>query len=197
METKTVVKVISLYDYIADNLLILLATIHHIFIVAFNYYYIHLLDEYTSQEEGNQVFYENLQTTLEFCQEVTLFTFVLLFIVIVANNDAVQLNQNRVIIMFISYVIKTVYCFSQFLHNQKEYTYFKKLLTNENHNIKMKLLVLSFEIRVLAPMIVVLMRLNIWIIDSFISVMKSIVNFTKNYKFTVLRKVHVQTEHKY
>ncbi len=183
METKTIVKVISLYDLIADNLLILLATLHHIIILAFNYYYIYTLEEFID-ENGDEYYpiIGDFLTNLEFCQTATIITFAMLFLVIAANDDQVQLNQNRVLIMFVSYVIKLIYSLNKGWYYKTQYDTLKEITQfREDYII---LLFASYHIRVVAFIVIIAAS----IIACMCEIFPNIIRFTKNYKFTFVQR---------
>lgn len=190
METKTVVKVISLYDLIANNLLILLATLHHIIILAFNCYYIHTLEDFVDENSDRHLpILEVFLTNLEFCQNATIFTFAMLFLVIAANNDQVQLNQNRVFIMFVSFVVKCLYSISNFntLCFREKLQEELKEPTEINEDYVL-ILTFSYFIRFLALGSII----GGCIAACIKEVYPIIIDFAKNYKITIVqhKKVH-------
>lgn len=88
MQHKTIVKVISLYDFIKDNLLIILATLHHIIILT-SYYYINALNSHIDiiVEHKDNVVFEELLINLEYCEIITLLTFAALYFVIISTSN--------------------------------------------------------------------------------------------------------------
>lgn len=186
MESKTVVKVISLYDLISNNLLILLATLHHIIIIAFNYYYIHTLEYLIEECEDEYRFaFEELQTNLEFCQGVTLFTFIFLFVVIAANTDSIQLNQNRVLIMFVSFMLKTIYSLRQYWNYSNHYIALKQSKYFQEKYIAV--LLVSYDIRVM----IIISTILILIAACITELTTHLVRFTKNYRVTLTENIKV------
>jgi hypothetical protein len=185
MKTKTIVKVVSLYDLINNNLFILLATLHHIIILIFNYYYIYTLDNYINNcEDKFRIILEELQTNLEYCQGVTMFTFAFLFIVIAFNTDSVQLNQNRVLIMGVSFMTKTLYSIYQFYDYKKHYM---ELIESNHFSEKyIVILLLSYQLRLLFPLMIAV--IGILICGS--SIISYMMHFAKNYKFTVVERIN-------
>jgi hypothetical protein len=110
MQTKTAVKVISLYDLFDKNMLIIFSTIHHIIILNFNYYYIDYLDDLILVYPQYQPIFQQFQINLEFCQAITLVTaFILYFIPKMLfkckSKFTFTLDQIRVLIMVGSFVI--------------------------------------------------------------------------------------------
>ena len=190
MQTKTVVKVISLYDLIADNLLILLATLHHIIILAFNYYYIHTLEEFINENSDTHLpVIEVFLTNLEFCQTATIFTFAMLFLVVAANVDQVQLNQNRVFIMIVSFVVKVICGINNF----------ETLYSREKLQEELKETIQFGEDYVLILTFSYFSRLMVFgaIIGGCITacvneVYPIIIDFAKNYKFTIVQHKKVR-----
>lgn len=186
MKTKTIVKIISLYDLIADNLLILLAILHHIIILAFNYYYIHTLDDFIENcEDKFRVILEELQINLEYCQGVTMFTFAFLFIVIAMNTDIVQLNQNRVLIMYVSFMIKILYTSYQLWNYSKHYFELKNSVYFTHYYII--ILTISYDIRLL----ITLLTIIIFIVVCGLKTIYYITHFAKNYKLTLVEHINV------
>ena len=186
MQTKTVVKVISLYDLISDNLLILLATLHHIIIIAFNYYYIHTLEYLIEECEDEYRFaFEELQTNLEFCQGVTLFTFIFLFVVIAANTDSIQLNQNRVLIMFVSFMLKTIYSLQQYWHYGNHYVALKQSKYFEEKYIIV--LLTSYDVR----LIILVSTISVLMGACIVELTTHLVRFLKNYRITLTENIKV------
>ena len=186
METKTVIKVISLYDLIANNLLILLATLHHIIIIAFNYYYIYTLEDFISNcDDTHRIVIDELLTNLEYCQGVTIITFVMLFIIVASNDDVVQLNQNRVFIMCVSFILKVVYSAIQFWYYGKPYISLKE--SNYFQDKYIILLLISYDIRLMVPIFIIF----ICIIAAIFETISHITHFAKNYKFNVITRIEV------
>jgi hypothetical protein len=189
METKSFVKVISLYDLIADNLIILLATFHHIIILAFNYYYIYTLEDFV--DENSDTHYPIIEvflTNLEFCQTATIFTFAMLFLVIAANDDQVQLNQNRVFIMFVSYIVKVLYGISNIntICSREKIQELKE--TTQINVVYVFILTFSYVVRFLAFGAII----GVCIAKCIDEVSSIIIDFAKNYKFTIVQHKKVQ-----
>jgi hypothetical protein len=188
METKTIVKVISLYDVIADNLLILLATLHHIIIIIFNYYYIYTLEDLIDDcDDLYCVIFEEFFTNLEYCQGVTIVTFALLFIVVTANDNPIQLNQNRVFIMCASFIVKLLYSAIQFWNYSKHYVSLKE--SDYFQDPYITVLLVSYDIRFM----IIPMALCFCIGCLVFETIPHIIRFTQNYKFIIVERKKIRT----
>ena len=126
MQPKTAIKVISLYDLIANNLLIIIATLYHIIILAFNYYSIKYLNRLIVDFPQYYKQFEEIQFNLEICQIITLFTVVILYFI--TDMFKYTVNEIRFGIIYISCTIKYIYYTLYQLFHYKE--------TYINHNDK-------------------------------------------------------------
>lgn len=114
MQTKTAIKVISLYDLIANNSLMIFATLHHIIILAFNYYSIEYLDRLIVDFPQYYKQFEEMQFNMEICQIITIFTAFCLYFI--TNIFKYTLSQIRIGIMCISGIVKVIYTLYQIYH---------------------------------------------------------------------------------
>ena len=79
MQTKTAVKVITLYDFFVKNEFLIISTFYHVFILLFNYYAIKNLQRLEIEFPDYKTNFDLVESNLEFCQAITLFTAVGIF----------------------------------------------------------------------------------------------------------------------
>ena len=110
MQQKNALKIITLYDLIANNTFIIFATLHHIIIMLFNHNSIHHLNKLIVDFPEQHNRFETMQLNLQVCQSITLFTaFIIYFI-----TDNKNKSKIRITIMFSSCFVKLSYTFIQF-----------------------------------------------------------------------------------
>ena len=137
MQQKNALKIITLYDLIANNIFIIFATLHHIIIMLFNHYSIHHLNKLILDFPEQHKQFKTMQLNLQVCQSITLFTaFIIYFIT--GNKHK---SQQRIILMFSSCFVKLSYTFIQIcrfdrkaIENNVNYdfgTYYKIIDSNQ------------------------------------------------------------------
>ena len=105
MQQKTAVNIITLYELLANNIFIIIATLHHISIMLFNHNSIHHLNKLIVDFPEQHKRFETMQLNLQVCQSITLFTaFIIYFI-----TDNKHKNQKRITVMFSSCFVKLSY----------------------------------------------------------------------------------------
>jgi hypothetical protein len=131
MQQKNALKIITLYDLIANNIFIIFATLHHIIIMLFNHNSIHHLNKLIVDFPEQHNRFETIQLNLQVCQSITIFTaFIIYFI---TGNKHKSLL--RITVMFsscfikISYTVIQIYNFDRkTIENNVDYdfgTYYK------------------------------------------------------------------------
>ena len=187
MRLKTTVKVISLYDLIENNIFIIFTILHHIIILIFNQYAIEYTNYLKLDFPEKQKVFEEIHINLEFCQTITLFTLIILYLAphftYIFNKTKVTLRQIRFVIMTISFLIKMIFTVNQLYHNYDNELY--KITNNEiDKFIIIIMLSYTFRITFLAIIIIILLLASIMIfIKKF---MPDLNNFAKNYKLTYI-----------
>jgi hypothetical protein len=194
MPIKTSVKVISLYDLIANNTFLIFATLHHIIILAFNSYSIEHLDHFKLLVPEEQVNIELIQLNLEICQVITIFTAFIIFL-IYNFTDAFKhrftLEQLRFGTMIISYLIKLVFTLYQ-LHCNYDKEFYKNIYNEKNADSFIVLIELSYMFSIIAGFgifIITIACLTIICIDKCIPYVN---HFAKNYKITYTECILVE-----
>ena len=196
MRLKTTVKVISLYDLIENNIFIIFTILHHIIILIFNQYAIEYTDYLKLDFPEKQNIFEDLYINLEFCQIITLFTLIILYLAphftYIFNKTKVKLRQIIIIIMTISFLIKMIFTLHYLYNNCDNELY--KIINHETDNFII-IIVLSYTFRItfLAIFIIILLLASIMI--SLNKFMPHVNNFAKNYKLTYIE--HKLIDEKY
>ena len=117
MQTKTAVKVISLYDFFVKNDFLIMSTFYHIFILMINHYAIKDLERLKIEFSDYNQKFDIIETNLEFCQAITLFTAVIIFfakdIQTIFSSDGL-----KAFIMTSSCSIKMTHALIQSLNNK-------------------------------------------------------------------------------
>ena len=109
MQQKNALKIITLYDLIANNTFIIFATLHHIIIMLFNHNSIHHLNKLIVDFPEQHNRFETMQLNLQVCQSITIFTaFIIYFITGCKNKNLLRLS-----VMFSSCFVKLSYTFIQ------------------------------------------------------------------------------------
>jgi hypothetical protein len=189
MQTKTAVKVISLYDLFDKNMFVIFSTIHHIIILLFNYYYIDYLDELILVYPQYQPIFQQFQINLEFCQAITLVTaFILYFIPKMIYKYKYKftftLDQIRCLIMVGSFVIKMIFTLYQMFYYHATRTY-----DINNMVLKFTILEISYIVR-FAIMIVmtvpIICNYSCMYLDKYSNYISK---WAKNYKVTYVEQI--------
>jgi hypothetical protein len=189
MQTKTAVKVISLYDLFDKNMLIMFSTIHHIIILNFNYYYIDYLDDLILVYPQYQPIFQQFQINLEFCQAITLVTaFILYFIPKMIYKYKYKftftLDQIRVLIMVGSFVIKMIFTLYQifYYHATRTYDINKMVLT-------FAILEISYIIRFAIMFLMTVVIICNYLCMCLDKYSNYISKWAKNYKVTYVEQI--------
>ena len=116
MQTKTAVKVISLYDFFVKNGFLIISTMYHVFILMFNYYAIKHLQSLEIKFPDYKTKFDLIESNLEFCQAITLFTAVGIFYI---KDNVMQIKGHgaKIFFMYISSFIKMSYILLQSYNN--------------------------------------------------------------------------------
>lgn len=195
MRTKTTVKVISLYDLIANNILLILVTLHHIIILSFNHYSIEYIDRVKLDfPEQRQQIFEEILLNLEYCQVITLFTILIIYLAHKFMYLFTQFNleQIRFGIMCCSFITKMLVTLCQLYYHYDNnfHTIFNSKTITFLIFIDASYMI-SFVI--LINIIVTLLIISIGVcLDKCIL---RINNFAKNYKITYIERNLVEDKH--
>lgn len=195
MQTKTVVKVISLYDLIANNILLILATLHHIIILSFNNYSIEYIDHAKLDFPEHQKTFEEIHLNLEYCQAITLFT---IFVIYSASKfmhlfKKITLEQIRVGIMVNSFISKMTITLHQIYYHYDNK--FHKIF-NTKHDMILIVIDLSYMVRFLILTITIILLFVVFMGLCLDKCLPHINHFAKNYKFTYVESTLVEEKHK-
>jgi hypothetical protein len=116
MQTKTAIKTITLYDFWVKNEFLIISTIYHVFILMFNYYAIKNLQRFEIELPHHKTKFDLIESNLEFCQAITLFTAVGIFYI---KYDSMQFKRHdaKIFFMYISCFIKMSYILLQSYNN--------------------------------------------------------------------------------
>ena len=187
MRLKTTVKVISLYDLIKNNIFIIFTILHHIIILIFNQYAIEYTDHLKLDFPEKQKEFEEIHINLEFCQVITLFTLIILYLAphftYIFNNTKLTLRQIRFVIMTISFLIKMIFTLDQLYHNYDNEFY--KTINYEKDKFII-IIDLSYMLRIMSLAIIIIILLLISIIYFVEKIIPHLNNFAKNYKLTYI-----------
>jgi len=165
MQTKTAVKVISLYDLIATNQFMIYETLHHIIILLFNHSSIKTLKDLIVKfpEYDNQ--FKAIIDNLYICNQITFVVICGIYFVreiyIKKNNTDITVDDLRVYIMLISFVIKYIYTFIQIYNFEDNWTYDNKEIDFGEHYL---IIVISYKIRLLILYSIIISILLLFIV---------------------------------
>jgi len=109
MQQKNSIQLITLYDLIANNIFIIIATLHHIIIILFNHSSIQHLNTLIIDFPQQHNRFEAIQFNLQVCQSITLLTAIITQIIIDKNED----NLRTTVFMCSSCFVKMSYTFIQ------------------------------------------------------------------------------------
>ena len=188
MQTKTAVKVISLYDLIAKNLLLIIATLHHIIILVFNHYSIKHLDYLIMQFPEVIKQFEAIQFNLYKCQQITL---IVAFVMYFINDFNSQLTKNvvRVLVMYFSCICKIGYMVFQYYNFEGNWISVNRDRDRDfNFGIYYELILFSYVIRYSTLIMTLLIPLSLGPVYMLDMCCKSILIWTKEYKITYNEK---------
>lgn len=195
MRVKTSVKVISLYDLIEHNIFIISTILYHIIILSFTQYAIKYIDHLKLDFPEKQKVFDGLYINLKFSQLITLFTLIILYLAsqfIYIFKNIFTLQELRVIIMSISFLIKMIFTLDYLYHNGDNESY--KIINDETDKFII-ILVLSYTFRITFLALIIIILLLACIIISFEKFMPHLNNFAKNYKLTYIE--HKLIDEKY
>lgn len=184
---KSGVKVMSLHNLITNNILLIIATLYHISILLSNQYSIEYLDEVILDFPETYKICEAMQFNLEICQAITLFTLFALylapeFIYIIKNVIRVTLEELRLNIMSVSFIIKSIYSLYDLYDNyDNEFKY-----TNYSEKrVFLFLIMLSY-------MASIIIFVSIFMFILLISCLDIMSIFAKKYKITYIERASVE-----
>ena len=187
MQIKNAIKVISLYDLIANNLLVIFATLHHIIILAFNYYSIEYLDRLIIDFPQYYKQFEVIQFNLEICQIITLFTVFSLYFI--TNIFKYTSSQIRIGIMSISGIVKVIYTLYQlYHHNENHINYIDK----QNMGLMYLIIELSYLFRIIFIVMFCVIPLAVYCCIYLEKIANYLQNWAKKYKITYVEQTVVE-----
>jgi hypothetical protein len=187
MQTKTAIKVISLYDLIANNLLVIFATLHHIIILAFNYYSIEYLDKLIIDFPEYYKQFEEIQFNMEICQMITIFTAFSLYFKI--NIFVYNSNQIRFGIMCISGIVKVIYTLFQLYHYSDNHNNYRN---KPALGLMYLIIELSYLFRILFIIMFCVIPLLIYSSIYLDKIFNYLQNWAKKYTFTYVEQTIVE-----
>ena len=126
MQTKTAVKVITLYDFFVKNEILIISTFYHVFILMFNYYAIKDLQRLEIEFPDYKKNFDLIESNLEFCQAITLLTAVGIFYI---KDISIKFKSDDFKIFFMC-----ISCFIKMIHGLIQIYNF-----NNNNNDKFSL----------------------------------------------------------
>lgn len=196
MPIKTSVKVISLYDLIANNLIIIFATLHHIIILVFNWYSIEYIDQMILDFPEKYDTFQKIQFDLEICNIITLFTIIILYLLpkiiyIFGKMHKVSLEQTMVIIMIISFIIKMLSTLNHLYHDYDKD--FQKIVYAELKFLQV--IELSYMLRFLLIVATIIMLLCLSVTLCLDKTIPLIQDFAKKYKITYTERIEMVNLH--
>ena len=185
MQTKTTVKVISLYDLIANNTLLIFAILHHIFILSFNNHSIEYIDHVKLDFPEYQKIFDEIHLNLEICQIITLFT---IFLIYLASNftylfKQFTLEQIRIGIMGTSFITKMIVTLYQLYHHYDKNFY---KIINAEKDLALTVIDLSYMFRIVSLIVGIIILLLFSIGFCLDKLLPRINHFAKNFKFTYI-----------
>lgn len=146
----------SAYDILSGNVINICAISYHIFILLFNNYYIYFIINNKEIYYVPTVLFNLLEENLVYCQIITLFTAAFIILseeiafIILQNKILARENSEsmKFIVMFISYLIKCVFCIYQFISTDIDIP--KYIYENPKiiHSPVISLIIVSYNIRV-------------------------------------------------
>ena len=190
MQTKTAVKVITLYDFFVKNGFLIISTFYHVFILMFNYYAIKDLQRLEIEFPDYKTKFDLIESNLEFCQAITLFTAVGIFYI---KDISIKFKSDdaKIFFMFISCFIKMSYMLLQSYNNNKF-----SLNPSNNDSIKFGgfflVIEMSYNIRIaifVVPPLVVFMFLLVELDILF----KKIKEWAKTYRIQYTEKTFIKS----
>lgn len=183
-DKKYSIKSITLYELCANNDILLISTIHHAFILIFNYYAI--INMNFLQHKNNfikfQTNFELIQQNLEVCQVITFFTVFFVFYCskpLSEQQHYMHKNNNIIAIMVISFVSKITFAIYQ-LYIYRDIHIEYNIEEKDSFGPFYTFIELSYIIRI--SMFIGLLAISI-IIPTFIMCDKMI-DWSKNYRLT-------------
>ena len=191
MQTKTAVKVITLYDFCVKNELLIISTAYHVFILMFNYYAIKDLQRLETEFPEYKTNFDLIESNLEFCQAITLFTAVGIFYI---KDISIKFKSDdaKIFFMCISCFIKMSYMLLQSYNNNNNFL----LVASEKDSIKFGgfyiIIEMSFNIRLavfVIPPLVVFMFLLVELDILF----KKIKEWSKTYRIQYTEKTLIKS----
>ena len=152
MQTKTAIKTITLYDFFVKNDFFIFSTMYHVIILMFNYYAIKHVQSLEIEFPDYKTKFDLIESNLEFCQAITLFTAVGIFY-IKDNSMKIKGLDAKIFFMYISCFIKMSYmllqsynsnCKSLFFSSQDDINKFGGfyLIIEMSYNIRITIFVI-------------------------------------------------------
>ena len=181
MQTKRAIKTITLYDFFVKNDFLIISTVYHIFILIFNYYAIKHLERLEIEFPDYKTKFDLIETNLEFCQVVTLFTAVCVFYI---KDVSIKLNNDenaKMFFMYISCFIKMSYMLLQSYNNDCKSLFFSSQDDINKFGGFYAIIELSYNIRIFVFVIPPLFILIFLLVELEI-LCKKIKEWAKTYK---------------
>ena len=191
MQTKTAVKVITLYDFFVKNEILIISTFYHVFILMFNYYAIKDLQRLEIEFPDYKKNFDLIESNLEFCQAITLFTAVGIFYI---KDISIKFKSDdaKIFFMCISCFIKMSYMLLQsYNSNCKNLCFSSQDDTNKFGGFYL-IIEMSYNIRIaifVVPPLVVFMFLLVELDILF----KKIKEWSKTYRIQYTEKTLIKS----
>jgi hypothetical protein len=191
MQTKTAIKTITLYDFWVKNEFLIISTIYHVFILMFNYYAIKNLQRFEIELPHHKTKFDLIESNLEFCQAITLFTAVGIFYI---KDDSMYFKGHgaKIFFMCISCFIKMSYFLLQ-----SKYNYFKGLFLSSQDDIKKVggiyiIIEMSYNLRIVIFLIPILF-IFLFLLVGLDILFKKIKEWAKTYRIQYTEKTLIKS----
>lgn len=186
MQTKTAIKTITLYDFYVKSEFFIISTIYHVIILMFNYYAIKNLQSLEIEFPDYKTKFDLIESNLEFCQAITLFTTVGIFY-IKDNSMQFKGHDAKIFFMYISCFIKMSYMLLQSYNNDCKSLFFSSQDDINKFGGFYAIIELSYNIRIVVFVIPPLFILLFLLVGLEI-LFKKIKEWAKTYKIQYTEK---------
>ena len=191
MQTKNALKIISLYDLIANNNVLIISTLHHIIILMFNHSAIIFFENLIITVPECHSQFQIIQYNLNLCQTITLFTTIIIYIV-THNKDKNNENIRRMSVMCLSCVIKMGCAFIQFdILGESNVLIYINNYDNYNELTKLgfyKIIEFSYILRFIIVSTAIIFPLAFYIFSLLNMCRKSLQEWSKTYKIKYIEQ---------
>lgn len=188
MNTKYSIKILSLYDIIINNYLLIISTIHHLIILLFNYYSIIHLDFLQKNFNQFKINFELIQYNFEICQSITLITafFVIYFSQPILDKH-ISKNKYMFFIMFISFFIKMSFTFYQYI-TFKHFFIKPNIEQYISFGLFYNFIEFTYAIRVYTFLVIIFLSLTVPLILECEHLCNKITKWSKNYTINFIQE---------